>query len=104
MFFGPNKEWKKLADDFDVALDKVVKANPGCWLTLHFFIDEQTWQEAERLGRDNYFEMTLAQYFTGKMWDRIRIEKIVQVPRENPDQPIMRFEIIRKYDSSQRKN
>ncbi|MHA1889313.1 MAG: hypothetical protein ACTSX0_14935 [Promethearchaeota archaeon] len=99
--FEPNRNWKKWADEFDVALDKVVKANPDCWMTLDFIIDEQTWNKAEALGKDPYFEMTLPQYFTGKMWDRIRIRKIRQVPREKEGEPIMRFEIIQKYDPTQ---
>ncbi|MCF2138790.1 MAG: hypothetical protein K9W44_01880 [Candidatus Lokiarchaeota archaeon] len=97
-FFGQNPEWKQWADRFDVTLDKVVKNNKGCWLTLNLIIDQQTWEHVENLGLDPYFEMTLPQYFTGKMWDRIRIKEIKKVPRENPDEEIFRFEIIRKYD------
>lgn len=98
--FGPNPQWKEWADTFDVELEKVVKANPYSWLTLELVVDHQTWAEIEKIPRDPYFEMTLREYFTGKRWDRIRMKQFRKVDRENPEERIFKFTILRKFEAN----
>jgi hypothetical protein len=95
--FGVNPEWKKWADKFDVEMDKLVKANPNAWMTIELIIDNETWAAIEKIPRAPSYEMTLPEYFTGKMWDRIRMQRFRKVDREDPDQEIFKFEILRKF-------
>ncbi len=98
--FDRDPRWKPWADKFDVALDKLVKANPYSWLTLELVVDHQSWKKIEEIPMDPHFEMTLPQYFRGGMWKRIRMQRFRKVDREDPETEIFEFKILRKFEAN----